>query len=453
MTDLESAPDLKARSPWASLSGVTSVTLSPCSAPVCDTIRVAGSKSFTNRALIIASAAKGVSRLTGLLKSDDSYWCIDALRKLGVQIQVEEDFALVHGVGGEWPAEKATLYIGAAGTTARFLPGTLAAAPRGEWTLEASTRMSERPVGELVDALRTLGADISYLTPGKSFPMLVKGTGLAGGPVTVSGKISSQFLSGVLIASPLAAAPVTVTVTDGIVQYAYIDMTIALMSQFGARVSRNEALTRVEIEPTGYHSCALNLEADASTCGYFLSLAALTGGCVRISNISYGARTTQPDIQFVDVLEQMGCVVVRGGDFTEVRGPHNLKGGLRVNMQEMSDQTLTLAALAPFADGPINIYGAAHIRHHESDRIRAICGELRRAGIGVEERDDGLTVQPGTPQAGEYCVYDDHRMAMSLALWGSKVAGIRLRDPGCVSKTCPNYFEEIEKLGLKVQYQ
>ncbi len=446
----EKSPDLKARSLWSGLSGVKALTLTPAGRPLSGALRVPGSKSFTNRALIIAATASGTSTLSGILKSDDSYWCIDTLRRLGVAIEVDGDTAVVHGVAGVWPVSKATLYIGAAGTTARFLPGTLAACAAGEWTIEASERMSERPIGELTDALVTLGADITYLNPGKSFPLRILGKGLRGGAVTVSGKISSQFLSGVLIASPLAQAPVSITVTDGIVQYAYIDMSIALMRQFGAEVTRNAALTHVDVYPGGYAGQSLSLEADASTCGYFFALAALTQGSVRITNISYEARTTQPDIQLVDILEQMGCRVTRERRYLEVTGPEKLKGGFKISMREMSDQALTLAALAPFADNAITIEGVAHIRHHESDRIKAICTELSRAGVAVTEHEDGLTIQPGTPLAGSYSSYDDHRMAMSLSLWGAMVGGIRITDPGCVSKTCPNYFEEIAKLGVGV---
>ena len=453
MAAQEKSPDLRARSPWAGLSGVAAVTLDPPHKPVCGALQVPGSKSFTNRALIIAAAARGVSRLSGILKSDDSYWCLDTLRTLGAKIDLEGDTTVVCGTAGRWPIAEASLYIGAGGTTARFLPGTLAACEGGAWTLAASERMSERPIGELVDALTALGADISYLTPGKSFPLRIRGTGLRGGAVSVSGKISSQFLSGVLIASPLAKAPVAVTVTDGIVQHAYIDMTIALMRRFGADVSRNDALTQVEVRPTGYDARAIALEADASTCCYFLALAALSSGTLRISNITYAARATQADIQFVDVLEKMGCRVARADAYTEVSGPARLRGGFCASMREMSDQTLTLAALAPFADAPITIEGVAHIRHHESDRIKAVCDELRRAGISVEERADGLTVQPGTPRPGTYSSYDDHRMAMSLSLWAVKVPGVRISDPGCVSKTCPNYFDELARLGMQVRYE
>jgi 3-phosphoshikimate 1-carboxyvinyltransferase len=442
----ETGPDLKARSPWSSLAGVKSVEISPPKGPVNGQLRIPGSKSFTNRALIIAAAAAGRSKLSGILKSDDSYWCIDTLKKLGVNITVDDDIATIDGVDANWPTKKTDLYIGAAGTTARFLPGTLAAANSGEWILEASERMSQRPIAELVTALRSLGGDLEYLAEGKSFPLRIRGTGLRGGPVTVSGKISSQFLSGILIASPLAREKVSVTVTDGIVQHSYIDMTLNLMRDFGAEVTRDDALTKLEVMPTRYQGRDVNLEADASTSCYFLALAALTAGTIRITNLTYN--TKQPDIKMLDVFERMGCTVVRGDTYVELTGTKNLRGGFEISMKEMSDQTMTLAVVACFADAPITITGVEHIRHHESDRIKAISTELGRTGIQVGENKDGLKVFPGRISAARFDSYDDHRMAMSLALIGARVPGVAIEDPGCVSKTCPNFFDELRKLTM-----
>ncbi len=448
MSNPTSGPDLKARSPWAGLSGIKSASLIPPAAPILGELRVPGSKSYTNRALIIAAVSHGTSKLSGILKSDDSYWCIESLKELGVDVSVEGDTATVKGCGGKWPKARATIYIGAAGTTARFLPGTLAALPGGEFLLEASERMSQRPIGELVTALNSLGGNLTYQSPPNSFPLKISGTGLKGGPVTVSGKISSQFLSGILIASPLAKSQVEITVTDGIVQHSYIHMTLDLMREFGSEISFDKELTHLSVKPKTYQARSLSLEADASTCGYFLALAALTQGKVRITNLTYG--TSQPDIKMLDLFEKMGCSVTKGDTFVELKGAGKLRGGFTMSMREMSDQALTLAAVAPFADAPITITEVAHIRHHESDRIHAMVESLKKLGIRAEEHEDGLTVYPGTPKGCILESYDDHRMAMSLSLIASRVPGITILDPGCVSKTCPNFFDEIKKLGMGV---
>ncbi len=446
MADMVS--DLAARSEWSILKDVEVAEVSPASRPIDAEILIPGSKSLTNRALIMAAVADGESRLSGILKSDDSFWCIQTLRTLGIEIDVVGDTAKVRGAGGNWPVKQTEVYIGAAGTTARFLPGTLAAASEGSWTIKASKRMSERPMRPLIEALKECGGQIEYLGQEGYLPIAIQGRGLLGGEVYMSGSTSSQFISGVLIASALAKEPVTIRITDHIVQHAYVKMTIDLMKEFGVDVEYDDQLTYMRVSPQPYQPGEIQLEADASTAGYFFALAALTNGRVRINNLSY--QTRQPDIQLVDIFEQMGCRVIRGEGFIELHGVEQLKGGFDISMKELSDQTLTLAAVAPFADGPIAIHGVPHIRHHECDRLAAITQLLTQMGIQVEEREDGLTVYPGQPKPAELYAYDDHRVAMSLALIGAKVPGIRILDPGCVSKTCPQYFQEIQKLGLQV---
>ncbi|SDZ24064.1 3-phosphoshikimate 1-carboxyvinyltransferase [Thermoactinomyces sp. DSM 45892] len=441
-------PDLHARSEWATLHDVEVAEVSPANHPVNGRIRVPGSKSWTNRALIIAAMAEGTSRLSGVLKSDDTYWCIHTLRQLGVLVEIDGDEVIIEGVGGDWLNKDETLYIGSAGTTARFLPGLLAASQGGHWTMEGSTSMSKRPMATLITALQELGAQIKYSGEEGFLPIQIEGKGIHGGVVHISGKTSSQFISGLLIASSYAKEPVTIHVVDHIVQHAYVKITLDLMEQFGAHVEYDDSLTTIKVYPKAYKSRDIQLEADASTVNYFFALAALTNGKVRVDNLSYD--TLQPDIQFVDVLERMGCTVVKGDGFLELRGTAQLKGNFDISMREMSDQTLTLAAIAPFADGPISIHEVAHIRKHESDRIGVMAECLTKMGIRVGEREDGLTVYPGNPLPAECNSYDDHRVAMSLALMGAKVPGVRILDPGCISKTCPTFFEEIEKLGLLV---
>ncbi|RAL24508.1 3-phosphoshikimate 1-carboxyvinyltransferase [Thermoflavimicrobium daqui] len=440
--------DLRARSAWSILNDVEVAEVSPPSKPLDAELVVPGSKSITNRALVMAAVAHGESELSGILKSDDSFWCIETLKSLGIRVNVNGDIAKIAGCGGSWPIEQAEVYIGAAGTTARFLPGTLAAAKKGSWIIQASERMKERPMRPLITALQELGANIQYLENDGFLPIRVDGTGLDGGEVSVSGSTSSQFISGLLIASALARKSVTIRIPDHIVQHAYVRMTIDLMEQFGVHVEYDNQLSVMQVNPQAYQARQIQLEADASTAGYFFALAALTNGRVRINNLSY--QTKQPDIQLVDIFERMGCQVIRGDGFIELKGTSQLKGGFDISMKELSDQTLTLAVVAPFADGPIAIHDVAHIRHHECDRIAAITQLLTQMGIRVEEREDGLTVYPGQPKPAELFAYDDHRVAMSLACIGAKVPGIRILDPGCVSKTCPQYFEELTKLGIHV---
>lgn len=442
------------RSPWAALHGVAMARVSPLDGPLDVEIRVPGSKSYTNRALIMAAVASGRSVLRGILRSDDSYWCVQTLARLGAAVEVDGDVATIAGVDGRWAASEGPLFIGSAGTTARFLPGVLAAASARDvsWVLDGSEQMRRRPVGPLFAALRALGAQIADLGEPGALPVRIAGSGLGGGEVTLSGSVSSQFISGVLIASPYARAPVTVRIADHIVQHAYVMMTIDMMRDFGVDVEHDPGLQRMHVSPQRYRGRDLPLEADASTAGYFFALAALSSGRVRVTNL--GSATRQPDIKLLDVLARMGCAVDRGRDFVEVRGPARLRGGFTISLKELSDQTPTLAALAPFADGPITITDVAHIRHHESDRIAAVSGNLRALGVDCEEHPDGLTVRPGPLPAlhgARLPSHDDHRIAMSMALIGTRVPGVEILDPGCVSKTCPTFFSELERLGVRVE--
>lgn len=440
--------DVKARSPWTPLTGVKTVVISPSKKRINGSVTIPGSKSLTNRALIMGALANGKSKVTGILKSDDSYWCIDSLKKLGIKIDIQDETAYIEGKGGKW--DSGSLYIGATGTIARFLPGALALSSKGTWEIEASESMSKRPISPLIDALKELGAEIEYLNNKGYYPLSIKGKELAGGDVRLSGKISSQFISGLLIPSPYAKESITVNINDYIVQHSYVFLTLQLMEKFGANVEYDNNLKKIVVHPSHYTPHDIELEADASTACYFLALAALTNGKIRIDNLTY--ETKQPDIKMVDVLEQMGCKVTKGSSFIELKGVAQLKGGFEISMREMSDQTLTLASIAPFADRPITIKDVEHIRHHESNRISVICESLTKLGIKIEEFEDGLKVYPGNPKPTLLNTHDDHRVAMSLALIGSKVEGIQINDPGCVSKTCPQYFRLLESLGLNIRH-
>lgn len=438
--------DLKARSPWTPLKDVNTVTVSPSKSKIDGSITIPGSKSLTNRALIISALANGKSKVSGILKSDDSYWCLDSLKRLGIHTDIENETAFIEGKGGKW--ESSSLYIGAAGTIARFLPGVLAVSGEGKWEIVASESMSKRPISQLINALKELGAEIDYLSDEGYYPLLIKGKALLGGEIKLSGNISSQFISGLLIAAPYFKEAITVNISEHIVQHSYVLLTLELMKKFGANVRYDNNLTKIIVYPSMYIPQDVNLEADVSTACYFLALAAVTNGRIRIDNLNYD--TKQPDIKMIDVLEQMGCKVTKGSSFIELEGVKQLKGGLEISMREMSDQTLTLAAIAPFADGPITIKDVEHIRHHESNRISVICDSISKLGIKVEEFRDGLKVYPGIPKPTLLNTHDDHRVAMSLALIGSRVEGIQINDPGCVSKTCPQYFNMLESFGLNI---
>lgn len=446
-----SVPDLEARSPWSTHLGMKEARISPPQGKVNGVIRVAGSKSLTNRALIIAAMAEGISTIKGMLRSDDSYWCIESLRKLGIQVDIEGDSAIITGCGGNWPLKKGRLYIGAAGTIARFLPGMLAAGA-GEWIVTGSKRLSKRPTGDLLMALSNQGANIRHLDKEHSLPYVLRANGLKGGEVSMPGNLSSQFISGMLLAAPYANTPMSVRLAGPVVQQEYVNMTVDIMGEFGIEAMPAEDGRVFHIPQGKYAARTIELEPDISTCCYFWAVAALTGGRIRTEGIHAG-RTCQPDIDMLDALERMGCTVVRGADgFVEVQGAPELRGGFEISMKRWSDQTLTLAVLAIFADAPITLKDAAHIRHHECDRISAICTELRRLRIQVEEHHDGLTVYPGTPVPATLDSHDDHRMAMALSLIGLRVDGIAILDPGCVSKTCPDYFEQLRGLGAGVYF-
>ncbi len=431
------------RSPWAKLQGVERVVLYPPPGPVVAELRVPGSKSATNRALLLAGFAKGPSTLKGILKSDDAYWATEALKTLGIGVRVEGETAYVEGGGPK--RQEAEVFVGSAGTLARFLTAMLAFTP-GRWTLKASPQMQRRPIAPLLDALKTLGVGVTYLEEEGRFPFVLEGREVPGGEVRISGATSSQFVSALLLAGALAEGSLFVRVEGGIVQPDYVRITARMMEGFGARVREEKEGFR--IQPTGYRGREVELEADASSAAYFFALAAASGGRVRVLNL--GSDTLQPDLGFVDVLARMGAEVDKTKTATEVKGPKKLKGGFRQSLLLMSDQTPTLAALAAFADAPIEIREVAHVRHHETDRIAVMAGELGKAGIRVEEFPDGLRVHPGTPKPVLLDSHDDHRVAMSLSLLSLAAPGLSIRDPGAVSKTFPDYFDRLAELGFRV---
>lgn len=439
-----------AKSPWSSLDGVEKLTLHPIEKAFDKEVIIPGSKSVTNRAFILAGFSKGVSKLSGYLKSDDTYWCMNALEKLGATFEFEGESLIVYGIDVDDLPNHSHIFIGSAGTTARFLPGILSAQDKSEVTITSTEQLAIRPHQTLHEALTQLGADIHYLEKEGELPITIKGRAKTGGHVFIAGNQSSQFISGVLMAAPLYNTKTEITLTTDIVQSAYVDITLDLMEKFGVSVDVSSDYKVMKVEPQDYQGITLPLEADLSTACYFMALAALNQSTIKINHLNLDSH--QPDLEVVDILERMGAKVKKEDDYVEVTGPKQLKGNLTIDMNACSDQALTIGTLAIFADGPITITGVEHIRHHECNRVSALTESLQKLGIKVSEHKDGWTIYPGEIKSATLDTFDDHRVAMSLSLVGTKVDGITLLDPACVSKTCPTYFEMLSNLGITIDY-
>ena len=420
-----------------------SLQILPIDHPLNASVRVPGSKSLTNRALLIASLAHGTTRLTNALFSDDSRYFAEALQALGFSVQLDEGSRemTVTGMGGRIPAEKAELFVGNAGTAARFLTAFLTLG-KGEYSLDGDLRMRERPMGDLVDALNQLGVELE--TTNNCPPVEIFASGLPGGKTRIAGDISSQFLSALLMVAPYARSPIEIEVTTALNSKPYVDMTIAVMKDFGVEVERR-GYEHFIIQPSIFSSISpYSIESDASAASYFFAAPAICGGRVRVENIS--PNSVQGDIAFLDILQQMGCTIQAGTGYIEVSRTDKLLG-VEVDMRDIPDTAQTLAVIAPFASSPTRIRGIASARLKETDRIHATCTELARLGIPVEEHEDGMTIHPCNKiQPGIIQTYNDHRMAMSFALIGLQVKGITIENPSCVSKTFPNYFEVLDAL-------
>ncbi len=408
-------------------------------------VRVPGSKSLTNRALIIAAMADGPSTLTGALDCEDTRVMVEALRKLGIVVEHDATSAVirVQGCGGTIPARAAALEVANSGTSLRFLTAMLATA-QGTFQIDGTPRMRQRPVADLIKALNGLGADIRSDLGTGCPPVTIQASGLDGGYAFVKGDVSSQFLSGLLMALPYSRDITTVEVQGTLVSQPYVTMTLAVMDEFGV-AAENRKFRRFDVQSAHYRGREYAIEPDASAASYFFALAAIAGGTITVEGL--GGTSLQGDLAFVDVLEYMGCSVTRESRRTTVTG-----GRIRavdVDMNAMSDTVMTLAVVALFADGVSRIRNVAHIRHKESDRIAAIAIELRKLGAEVEELPDGLVINPPPPdqlRGAAIATYDDHRMAMSFAMAGLRIPGVTILDPGCVAKTYPEFWNDLGSL-------
>jgi len=418
-----------------------SITLEPARGPIDVEVALPGSKSYTNRALVLAALAEGISELSGALFSEDTEVMADSLQRLGIPVHGDPARLtfIVEGKSGTIPATRAECFVGNSGTTARFLTAVLALG-HGEYRVDGVPRMRQRPIEPLLEALRQLGVDARSVDGNGCPPVLVRARGLAGGQVRLPGTLSSQYLSALLMVGPCTPQGLEIEVEGKLVSQPYVELTIETMQAFGASVVREEEHRFVVPGGQGYRGRAYTVEPDASAASYFFALAAVTGGRVRVRNL--GTRSAQGDTRFVDVLEQMGCHVIRTADTLTVEGPPRLSG-VEVDMNGISDTVQTLAAIAPLASGPVVIRNVAHIRHKETDRLHALVTELRRLGVVVEEFSDGLAVYPSVIRPGIVRTYDDHRMAMSFAILGCRVPGITIDNPSCVAKTFPDFFERL----------
>jgi 3-phosphoshikimate 1-carboxyvinyltransferase len=420
------------------------IEIQPIRKPLDVTIEVPGSKSYTNRALLVAALARGASTVTGALFSDDTRYMCNALQKLGIEINADEKQARfdVHGNGGDIPVSSAELYIGNSGTTSRSLTAYVSLG-RGRFVIDGDEPMRHgRPISDLLDALRQIGISARSQFDNGHLPVIVEANGLEGGKTRLDASKSSQFLTALLLIAPYARNGLKIEVI-GDLKTPYIDITLAVMEAFGAEVV-NEGYRYFRIEGgQRYQPRVYNVEPDASNASYFFAAAALTGGRVTVQHLHLDSM--QGDVQFVRILEQMGCQVTVSDMGITVTGPRQLKG-VDVDMRGISDTALTLAAIAPFADSKVTIRNIEHTRWQETDRIHAMVTELRRLGVPVIEHQDGLEISPSSITPAAIDTYEDHRMAMAFSLVGLKAKGIRINNPDCVSKTFPNYFQVFEEL-------
>jgi 3-phosphoshikimate 1-carboxyvinyltransferase len=428
------------------MTQASQIEIKPTTA-VTGSIQPPGSKSITNRAFICAALADGTTKLIGALDSEDTRMMFQALCDLGIQVEADWDHSeiTVHGLAGKIPAEQADLFLANSGTSIRFLTA-LASLGKGRYRLDGIERMRERPIKDLIEVLNKLGSNVSGELTSDCPPVVVQANELPGGTAEIRGDISSQYLSAIMMAAPYAQNPVHLKLSSILVSQPYIQMTIDVMNAFGGSLEvetdQNKQPLSYLIPKQIYRACDYIIEPDASAASYFFALAAITGGEITVKNLSNDSM--QGDIRFVDLLEKMGCEVTFTENSTTVKGG-KLTGG-EFDMNAISDTVMTLAVVALFAEGPTKITNVGHIRHKETDRIEAVAIELRKLGAQVEETEDSLTITPAKYHAAEIDTYNDHRMAMSFALAGLRIPGVKINDPKCTEKTYPLFFEDLDRL-------
>lgn len=405
-------------------------------------VTIPGSKSLSNRILLLATLAKGETHVSNLLDSDDINHMLTALKQLGVSYELSEDKTecKVQGLGGPINIEgSAELFLGNAGTAMRPLAAALCLG-KGEFILTGEARMFERPIGHLIDGLKQAGAQVEYLKDESYPPLKIIGNGLQGGRVEIKGSISSQFLTALLMVAPLAKDDMEIVVTDELVSKPYIEITLHLMKLFGIEVENNNFESFfIKGNQTYVSPGRVLVEGDASSASYFLAAAAIKGGTVKVNGI--GKKSIQGDAKFSEVLEQMGAKVNWQDEYIEVTGTGRLKA-VDVDLNHIPDAAMTIATAALFAEGTTTIRNIYNWRVKETDRLYAMATELRKVGATVEEGEDYIVVEP--PKELTYAAidtYDDHRIAMCFSLAAMGNTKITINDPGCTAKTFPTYFE------------
>ncbi len=427
--------------------------IDPIAGPVDLDIAVPGSKSITNRALIMGALAEGEVVLTGALQADDTHYMLQGLTALGYELSTDwaAQTIRIQGRSGAVPSRGAELFIGNAGTAMRFLT-TLTCLGHGRFQLDGKQRMRERPIGDLIESLTALGVKAGYGMKEGYPPIWVEGSGLPGGRCRIPGARSSQYISALLMVAPFARSTLEIEITEEFVSRPYVELTLRTMSDFGVGTSTQGARVFMPTHDARYRSGEYAIEGDASAASYFLGAAAILGGRVSVTNLR--SDSPQGDVGFAKVLSRMGCKVRKG--FLEgnrgiqvFRDPNVPLKPVHVDLNDMPDVAQTLAAVCLFADGPSSIINIGNLRIKETDRLSALGNELTRLGAKVTEGPDFIEIEPGPPQDAAVETYDDHRMAMAMALVGLKRPGVTIKDPGCVAKTYPNYFQDLEKLKQK----
>jgi 3-phosphoshikimate 1-carboxyvinyltransferase len=407
------------------------------------TVSVPGSKSYTQRALIIAALAEGSSVLHNPLIAEDTGYVIEALRSLGSDIETGDGDIVISGTGGHLKNPGKEIYVGNNGTAMRLLLGVVALGT-GPFTLSGSPRLCQRPIQPLLDALSSMGVDARSKGNNGYPPVIVNANGLRGGTVTFTDIESSQYISAMLICSPFAENDTIIELQGTVPSLPYVDITVDTMKAFGVKVKTETPSRYVVKSPQQYTGTSYSIDGDCSSASYFFLAAALCKGRVRVQHIN--PKTIQGDIGFLTILEKLGCTVMKGKDWIEVVGGQLTPGEFTFDLGNMPDMVPTLAVLSAVRPGRTIITNVPHLRIKESDRLAALATELRKIGVRAQERADGLVIEGNRPHGAEIETYNDHRIAMSFAVLGLAIPGIRIQNAGCVDKSFPGFWDELEKL-------
>ncbi|MBW1744177.1 MAG: 3-phosphoshikimate 1-carboxyvinyltransferase [Deltaproteobacteria bacterium] len=406
-------------------------------------VTVPGSKSYTQRALVTASLATGRSVLRNALISEDTDYLMEALRSLGADIAVHGSDIEVEGTGGKIVAPSSALYLGNNGTGLRFLVGMVSMG-HGTFVLDGSPRMRQRPIQPLVDALNQIGVEASSAQGTGCPPVQVKAAGLPGGETRLDTALSSQYVSSLLLAAPYAEKDIEIGVSTLIPSWPYVELTLDVMAQFGIEVEDFDKKRFRVRAPQTYQAKEYVIEGDVSSATYFMAAAAIIGRSVRVSNIS--GSSLQGDLRFLEILDTMGCAVSASEEGVEITGPLSNHEDLAFDLNDAPDMVPALAVVSAFRTGKTTLRNILHLRVKESDRVSALTNELQKIGVQVEKTADGMVIQGVATRGAEIECYDDHRIAMSFAIAGLAIEGITIKDPDCVKKSFPDFWEKLDTL-------